>query len=245
MSERLATTRKSADRIRRQSFTNQLSHWLIAASISVLFITGIGQMPVYARYGIAGLPGMAWTADYSVTLGLHYIASAVLAFAVTYHLAYAVMTRSFDIMPRRGDLRESVQIVAAMLGRGEEPDSHKYLAEQRLAYAFIGISTLIVLASGAVKVVKNMPGSQMGAEIIWLSTFAHNVSAVLLGLGIVGHMVAFVFKINRKLLPAMFGGMIDRAYARERHPLWYGEVVSDMDAHTECGAETGESASAA
>lgn len=244
MNRRLATARKN-DRIKRQSFTNQLSHWLIALSIFVLFITGIGQMPVYARYGIAGLPGMAWTADYSVTLALHYIASAVLAFAVTFHLAHAVMTRSFHIMPRRGDLRESAQIIAAMFGRGEEPDSHKYLAEQRLAYAFIGISTLVVLASGVVKVVKNMPGSQVGAEVIWFSTLAHNVSAILLGLGIAGHLVAFVFKINRKLLPAMFGGWIDRAYAEERHSLWYREIVPPTELHAEAGAEAAETSSAA
>lgn len=38
-------------------------------------------------------------------------------------------------VPRRGDLKESLLIILAMFGFGEEPKSHKFLAEQRLAYA--------------------------------------------------------------------------------------------------------------
>jgi hypothetical protein len=37
----------------------------------MLVLTGFGQMPVYARYGIASLPGLAWSADFYFTHALH------------------------------------------------------------------------------------------------------------------------------------------------------------------------------
>lgn len=211
-------------RILRQSFENRLSHWLIAISTFVLIFSGFGQMPMYARYGIAALPGMAWAADYHLTLAIHYLAGAVLVFAVVFHVLGAVLTERYTIVPRRGDVKESAQIIAAMLGRGEEPPSHKYLAEQRLAYAFIGANILLVTLTGIVKVVKNLPGIEMNNTVIFISTTIHNVAAVFIILGIVGHLAAFLIKANRALLPAMFSGYVDRAYAEERHPLWYTEL---------------------
>ena len=48
----------------------------------------------------------------------------------------------------------------------------------------------------------------------------HNIGTVLLILGIIGHLAAFIFKENRALLPGMFTGYIDRNYAEHRHVLW-------------------------
>lgn len=219
----MKAARSARDTILRQPLTNRISHWLIALSTFALIVSGLGQMPMYQRYKIAELPGMAWAADFGVTLWLHYIAAAVLIFAVVYHLVYAVLTRRFAIMPRKGDMKESAKIIAAMLGKGEEPDSHKYLAEQRIAYAFIGVNTLVVILSGIIKVYKNLPAIQLDPALISLTTLAHNVSALLLTIGIVGHLAAFIFKVNRKLVPAMFSGRVDREYARTRHSLWYAE----------------------
>lgn len=211
------------DRIMRQSIENRLSHWLTALSTFVLIFTGFGQMPMYSRYGISSLPGMGWAADYHLTLLLHYVAGAVLVFAVVFHITGALLTKRFALVPRRGDVRESVHIIAAMLGKGEAPPSHKYLAEQRLAYAFIGTSILIVTVSGVIKVLKNLPGVELHPLAIFAATTAHNIAAVFIVLGVVGHLAAFIFKENRALLPAMLDGTVDREYAARRHPLWYQE----------------------
>ena len=221
-----------ADRILRQPFANRAVHWVAALSIFALFFSGFGQMPMYARYGLASLPGLAWSSDYAITLVIHYIAGAVLTFIVVFHVALSLLTRRFAIMPRRGDFKESVQIIAAMLGRGEEPPSHKYLAEQRLAYAFIGGTTVALVLTGIVKVVKNVEGVNLdGAWLFW-TAMAHNVAAMLLLLGVIGHFAAFIIKENRALLPAMFDGTVDRNYAKHRHSLWYAEIdPGDAQAH--------------
>jgi len=216
--------RSRPDRIMRQSMENRLVHWLVALSTFALIFSGFGQMPMYARYGLAALPYMAWTADYHLTLTMHYLAGTALVFAIILHLVSTIATRRFTILPRRGDFRESAKIIAAMLGRGKEPVSHKYLAEQRLAYAFIGGNLLMVTITGLVKVVKNLPGIDMDPTLIFVATTLHNASAMLIVLGVLGHFAAFAIKANRNLLPAMLDGTVDRKYAEERHGLWYREI---------------------
>lgn len=233
----MTTSTRRSERITRQSFSNRLSHWLVALSTFALFFTGLGQMPMYQRYGLAAVPGFAWTADFHLTLTMHYVAGAVLFFAVVYHLLHALFMRHFAILPRKGDFKESAQIIAAMLGKGEEPPSHKYLAEQRLAYAFIGINVLVVVASGIVKVVKNLPDVQLDPGVIYFTTLAHNLSALLLFVGVAGHFAAFAFKANRALLPAMLDGTVDREYAEERHSLWYEEIAPSLAAEIEIEEE--------
>jgi len=46
-------------------------------SCLALAVTGAGQMPIFKRYYIADLPGMAWTADFFLLHTLHYLAAAV------------------------------------------------------------------------------------------------------------------------------------------------------------------------
>jgi len=43
-----------------------------------LALTGMGQMPIFARYGIASLPGLHWLGDYRMTAALHLALAAIL-----------------------------------------------------------------------------------------------------------------------------------------------------------------------
>lgn len=43
---------------------------------------------------------------------------------------------------------------------------------------------------------------------------------LLIILGIIGHLAAFIFKANRPLLGVMFSGKVDANYIKERHSLW-------------------------
>ena len=96
--------------IKRQSLENRLSHWLVALATLALIVSGMLQMPMAQRYKIVQVPGLAWTADFHFTLSLHYYAAALLLFAVAYHIAYALATRRFAILPQigRASCRERV-----------------------------------------------------------------------------------------------------------------------------------------
>lgn len=64
--------------------------YLYLVSGILLAFTGFGQMPLYKRYYIADIPGMAWSADFYITHLVHYVFSAVLlgiaAYAVVNHV---------------------------------------------------------------------------------------------------------------------------------------------------------------
>ncbi|MHB1133583.1 MAG: cytochrome b/b6 domain-containing protein [Chloroflexota bacterium] len=207
-------------RVLRQPLLNRLIHWAVAIAIFSLFISGFGQMPIFKRYGVADLPGMAWMANYAITLAIHYLATALLLFAGAFHLVYHGLRRQFGLWPRRGDVWQSLLIVKAMLTGGKEPPSHKYLPEQRLAYAFIGANVAVLVVSGAFKVADNLPGIAFAQEAAWLATTFHNVSMLLLFLGIAGHLIALLIPANRHLVGGIFHGKVSLAYVEERHCLW-------------------------
>lgn len=207
--------------VKRHCWSNLFNHWSIAISTIILFISGFGQMPMYTRYGFTKIPGFSWSGNYTLTLSLHYAAAVALIFAVTYHLSISLMRKEFNLLPRRGDLKESWQIIKAMLGFGQEPESDKYLAEQRVAYLYIGLNVIVLLATGIIKVLKNTDLYQPGASfILWVNNI-HNAATFALLFGIVGHLLAFAFKANRKLLPGIITGRICCDYAKHRHSKWY------------------------
>lgn len=49
-------------------------------SILSLVFSGLGQMPLYKRYAISDLPGMAWTADFFAQHVLHYLGASLFLF---------------------------------------------------------------------------------------------------------------------------------------------------------------------
>ncbi|MDN5292956.1 MAG: hypothetical protein PWQ31_261 [Eubacteriales bacterium] len=211
-------------KVKRHGFSVRFVHWTVTLSTFVLLFTGFGQMPIYRRYMVDRLPGLAWSSDFAVTLKLHYLAAAVLIFAVAYHITYHLIRRDFAILPRRGDLKESYLIIKAMLTGSKEPPSGKYLAEQRLAYAFIGANLLVLIITGIFKVLKNLPGVDFSPAFRYWITAFHNLATVLLLFGLLAHFAAFIFKDNRQLLPGMFTGYVDLDYVRRRHRRWYEEL---------------------
>jgi len=60
--------------------TSRALRRVFGLSVAVLAVSGMAQMPIFKRYGIADLPGLGWTADYSFTHLMHYAAAAVLLF---------------------------------------------------------------------------------------------------------------------------------------------------------------------
>lgn len=222
--------KKNNNKVLRQSGANRFIHWGSALSIILLIITGLGQLPLYKRYNIAQLPGAEWLGSFFSTLHVHYLAAAFLIFVVSFHLFYHSLRKEYDFIPRKGDLKESYLIIKAMLTGKEEPPAEKYLAEQRLAYLFIGLNVLVLILTGIIKVIKNIEGTELPQLLITVSTHLHNLSTVLLIFGILAHLAAFLVKANRPLIKGMFTGYVDEEYAKHRHSLWYNRIFAKSQA---------------
>ncbi len=58
---------------------------LYLLTLFTLVFTGFGQLPIFKRYYLADIPGLAWTADFYVTLFIHYVAGIVFVLLCGYY----------------------------------------------------------------------------------------------------------------------------------------------------------------
>ena len=176
------------------------------------------------------LPLLAWSADYHISLVMHYVGAFFLVFFVAFHLYFHIVRKEFDIFPKKGDTKKSIEIIKAMILKKEEPKSEKYLSEQRLAYAFIGITLLLLVVTGLIKTFKNLAGLNISNDTYFWVAQLHNLGLGLIIFGIIVHLAAFIFKANRPLLSSMFSGKVSAKYTLERHSLWKEGVEESKQA---------------
>lgn len=209
-----------SEQVVRHSLTVRINHWLIAISGIALLFSGMGQLPMYKRYNVTKIPGLEWSADFEITLVMHYIAAIVFAAAALFHVVYHVRRKEFAIWPRRGDLRESVVIIRAMLNGKPEPPHGKFLAEQRIVYVVVAFVSFVLLVTGSIKAYKNTGNIVLDPTFLEVVTLLHTGFTMLFMFLLFAHLAAFVLKANRPLFPSMFHGKVSRKYAEERHGKW-------------------------
>jgi len=91
--------------------------WIYGITMAVMAFTGFGQLPIFKRYYISAIPGMAWSSDFYITLFIHYLGAilltGLLAYAVTDH---ALARRRFARLTASGYVR--ALLLAGILGTG-------------------------------------------------------------------------------------------------------------------------------
>jgi len=223
--------------ILRHSLVERLEHWILALSGFILVFTGFGELPMYKRYMVTEIPGLSWAGDYFINLKIHYLAAMVFVSIMVFHALYHGWLGHRGLLPRKGDFRDSAKTILSMLGFGEEPEADKYLPEQRLAYAYLAGVGLILVITGVFKVLKNLPGVYFSPWFITAVTLIHTFATIFFLLGIIAHVAALIFKVNRPMVKPIFTGKMDLEYARKRHPIWYQRLEGKSPAAKEAVAD--------
>ena len=208
------------NRVVRHGAMELIEHWAIALSGLILLLTGIFELPVGKRYYIIDIPGLGWSADFITSLNLHYAAALVFTAAAVFHVLYHGLRAEKGLLPRKGDLSESVTVIKSLFGFGEEPPMRKYLPEQRLAYDAMALIILMLIISGMVKTYKNIYAPDMSHGILLWATWIHNIGFILFFLAFLAHMAAIALRPNWPMVRGIFTGRVRLDYARHRHPLW-------------------------
>ena len=211
----------------RHSPVELTEHWLLAISGLLLIFSGFGELPMYKRYMLTEIPGLGWVGDFFINLKIHYLAGIVFVSIMVFHALYHGWLRHQGLIPRKGDVRTSLITILSMFGFGKEPKSGKYLPEQRLAYAYLGGVGLILVLTGLVKVIKNLPGVYFSPSLITWVTLIHTFATIFFLLGVLAHLAALIFKVNRPLVKSIFTGKVDLEYAQDRHTIWYDEMMKN------------------
>ena len=221
MSDRIV---REQNRVIRHSVIELAEHWAVALSGLALLVSGMFQLPMGSRYYINTIPGLAWSADYMVSLNVHYAASIVFVAAALFHVIYHGLRGDRGMVPRKGDLRTSIEVMKSFFGKGEEPPFHKYLPEQRLAYVGMAVIIAMLIVSGLVKTYKNLYAPDLNYAVVLWATWVHNIGFVLFILAFAAHIGAIALKPNRPMLRGIFTGAVRLDYAEHRHPLWIEEI---------------------
>lgn len=213
----------------RHSLIELVEHWAIALSGLVLLITGIFELPMANRYYITSLPGLGWSGDFIKSLYIHYAASVVFIAAAVFHLLYHGIRGEGGMLPKRGDIGTSIQVIKSFFGKGEEPPFEKYLPEQRLAYVGMAFIIAMLILSGLVKTYKNLYAPDMSLTLVLWATWIHNIFFMLFILAFIAHIAALVLKPNRPMIRGIFTGTVKLDYARHRHPLWIAAIAPETE----------------
>lgn len=88
--------------------------WVTVALL--LGFTGMMQLPVASRYGIAKVPGLTWTGDFYTTLNVHYVLAALLLALGLYWLTLQVRGRLRGRLAYWGKVRLTVLGVVVLSG---------------------------------------------------------------------------------------------------------------------------------
>lgn len=204
----------------RHSLLVRIEHWLFAVSGLLLVFSGIGFMPLYGRFYLNDLPGLAWVSDFSIQMQLHYVMAAIFSTCGVFHVMYHLRRNETAALPQRGDVLESLTTIKAMLLGQPEPPHGKFLAEQRLAYLAIALCSLILVGSGWLLSWKNAFPVTPDSLFIQVVTLTHLVATMLFMLLLGMHVAAFLTKPNRPLLASIVTGRVPSNYAAKRHPHW-------------------------
>ena len=224
MKERMV---KEGKVIRRHSPIELAEHWILAISGLLLIFSGFGELPMYKRYMVTQIPGLGWAGDFFINLKIHYLSGIVFVSLMVFHGLYHGWLGHRGLLPRKGDAKASVITILSMLGFGREPKSDKYLPEQRFAYIYLGGIGLILVLTGIVKVIKNLPGVYLPPNVITAMTLIHTFGTIFFLLGVIAHLAALIFKLNRPLAKSIFTGGVDLDYVKERHTIWYEELMKN------------------
>ena len=208
----------------RHSLVELTEHWFLAISGFFLIFSGFGEFPMYKRFMVTQIPGLGWAGDFWVNLKIHYLAGIVFVSVMAFHTVYHGCLKHQGLLPKRGDIRASFQTILGMFGFGEEPKSHKYLPEQRLAYAYLWGTGLVLVLTGILKVIKNLPGAFLSPTFVTWTTLIHTFFTFFFLLGVLAHLAALVFRVNRPLVKSILTGEVNLDYVRGRHTLWYNEL---------------------
>ncbi len=217
------------NQVLRHTMAVRAVHWLVVFSGFILVFSGLGQLPLYKRYFVDKLPGLSWSSNYEITLTMHLIGAAIFGAAILFHIIYHIARSEYAAMPKKGDVKESIHIIKAMMKGEKEPPHEKFLAEQRLAYLALGVVSLILLLTGIIKVYKNLGPVPISGVLVDATTLIHTAATPVFMLLVVAHLAAFIIKANRPLLPSMVTGYVSREYAEERHPLWHFDQSMEQE----------------
>jgi Ni/Fe-hydrogenase b-type cytochrome subunit len=209
----------------------RVTHWIAVLAITIMVGSGLrifNAYPAFARkgdtfccYPFAGHPIPAWLTFGGWLGGARHWHFAMMWVLVVDGLAYMAFLYFHgewrDIVPRRGDIRDSVEMVRFYLFlRRHHPHQGKHNALQKTAYfAMPWIGVVLVLTGLAIwKPVELAPLTAVFGGFVW-ARYWHFVAMTALVVLAIVH-VFMVFAVDPYSIPSMITGRYNERFSPEK-----------------------------
>jgi formate dehydrogenase subunit gamma len=203
-------------KIERFTAFERAAHWSVAGSFVALAVSGL--VMAFGKFVLLPVFGATLFGWLSYALKtLHNFAGPVFAVA----LAVFIVTYVRDNLPRADDLRWLLR-AGGMFG-GREVPSHRFNAGEKVVFwGGVIVLGLIVVASGLV-LDRLVPGLGYPRADMQAAHLFHAAASVLMMTLFLGHI--YLGSIGMKgAYQGMATGLVDEAWAREHHELWYDDI---------------------
>jgi thiosulfate reductase cytochrome b subunit len=216
-----------------------MTHWIAVVAITIMVGSGLrifNAYPAFARrgetfccYPFEHRPIPAWL-TFGGWLGgarhWHFAMMWVLVLDGLLYMAFIYLHGEWrDLVPRRGDLRDTIQMIRFYLFlRRDHPHQGKHNALQKSAYyAMPWLGVVLVLTGLAIwKPVELSPLTAVFGGYVW-ARYWHFMAMTALVILAVGH-VFMVFAVDPYSMPSMITGRYDERFApdkRDARPFYH------------------------
>ena len=214
-----------ADSVERFTAVQVYVHFLMAAAILVLFLTGTA-----ITFGghVGWLVGLVGTGNIIL---VHIVAGVTLFVTLLYYLFYALTglaTGAFPTawLPTLGTVREAIAYAKHLLGRGPEPSAGKYNWIQKSEILVITVELTILTATG---LILTFPGLLLRYRPAFLlASDLHVVFAFTLLMGVTFHLYD-THVLEFPLDTSIFTGRVPTDRAREEWGKWVDAAPASAD----------------
>ena len=216
-----------------------MTHWIAVVAITIMVGSGLrifNAYPAFARrgetfccYPFEHQPIPAWLTFGGWLSGARHWHFAMMWLLVLDGLVYMAFIYVHgewrDLVPRRGDLRDTIQMIRFYLFlRRDHPHQGKHNALQKSAYyAMPWLGVVLVLTGLAIwKPVELSPLTAVFGGYIW-ARYWHFMAMTALVILAVGH-VFMVFAVDPYSIPSMITGRYDERFApdkRDARPFYH------------------------
>ena len=223
----------------RHHWIVRMTHWIAVVAITIMVGSGLrifNAYPAFARrgetfccYPFANKPIPAWL-TFGGWLGgarhWHFAMMWLLVLDGLVYMAFIYVHGEWrDLVPRRGDLRDTIQMIRFYLFlRRDHPHQGKHNALQKSAYyAMPWLGVVLVLTGLAIwKPVELSPLTAVFGGYVW-ARYWHFMAMTALVILAVGH-VFMVFAVDPYSMPSMITGRYDERIApdkRDARPFYH------------------------
>ncbi|PTD94756.1 hypothetical protein C9439_00835 [archaeon SCG-AAA382B04] len=203
--------------LRHPTLGTFLEHWMHMIGVIFLLISGM-------LLGFFFIPRLLESPEgIGFAMNLHFMGVLIFLFAGSYHLTNHFIGGSKDILPKKGDITQSIQETMYVIGMGDLPEEKKYEAIERLEYVGWAALLAVITVTGAIKVSEYFLDFSGG--LVQASTFIHDFFALFIGLLLIVHIItAAIIPSSWPMFKSMLFGSMSREYVEEHHSKWYEKI---------------------